>query len=64
VDRDGASVVYVVDIEGIVRAQPVSIGRELGNDAYVSSGLTGSESIIMGAILDRLKPGDRVEVSQ
>jgi histidinol phosphatase-like enzyme len=42
----------------------VTIGREVGSDVYVSSGVSGSESIIIGDNLKDLKVGDRVEVGQ
>jgi HlyD family secretion protein len=63
VDRESGKAVLVVS-EGIVQTKPVTIGREVGSDVYVSSGLTGSESIIIGDTLKDLKVGDRVEVGQ
>jgi HlyD family secretion protein len=63
VDRESGRAVFVVS-EGVVQAKPVTIGREVGSDVYVSSGLTGSESIIIGDTLKELKVGDRVEVGQ
>jgi hypothetical protein len=38
------------------------VGKEVGSDAYVLSGLSGSESIIIGDAGKELKVGDRVEV--
>lgn len=61
VARDDGKVVYVV-VDGVVQTKPVTVSRELGSDAYVSSGLSGSESIIMGDELKQLKPGDLVQV--
>jgi hypothetical protein len=54
----------LVVTEGTVKLRPVTIAREVGGDAYVSSGLSGSESVILGDALSQLKAGDRVEVSQ
>ena len=63
VTHEGGKAVLIVS-EGIVKVKPVTIGREVGGDAYVSSGLSGSESIILGENLKQLKAGDRVEVGQ
>jgi len=63
VDREGRKVVLIVT-EGMVKVRPVTIAREVGGDVYVSSGLSGSESVILGDALSQLKAGDRVEVSQ
>jgi HlyD family secretion protein len=63
VDREGKRVVFVVS-DGVVQVKPVSVSREVAGDAYVSSGLTGSESIIIGENLKELKPGDHVEVTR
>jgi hypothetical protein len=51
-------------VDGVVQTKPVSIAKEAGSDAFVSTGLTGSESIIVGDNLDELKIGDRVEIGQ
>jgi len=61
--RDGGKTVFVVS-EGMVHVKPITIGREVGGNVYVSSGLSGSESIIIGDTLKQLKAGDRVEVGQ
>jgi HlyD family secretion protein len=63
VDRESGKAVLVVSA-GVVQAKPVTIGREVGSDVYVSSGVSGSESIIIGDNLKDLKVGDRVEVGQ
>jgi HlyD family secretion protein len=63
VSRDGGKAVLVV-AEGVVKVKPVTIGREVGGNVYLSSGLSGSESIIIGDNVSELKAGDPVEVSQ
>jgi HlyD family secretion protein len=62
-ERDGRKVVLVVS-NGAVQVKPVSVGREVAGDAYVSEGLTGNESIIIGENLKDLNAGDQVEVSR
>jgi HlyD family secretion protein len=60
-DRADGKVVFVL-ADGTVQSKPVMVAREVGSDAYVSAGLSGSESIISGEILKQLKVGDHVEV--
>jgi len=63
VDREGRRVVLVIS-DGVVQVKPVSVSREVAGDAYVSDGLTGNESIIIGENLKDLKPGDNVEATR
>jgi HlyD family secretion protein len=63
VDREGGKAVFVVS-EGVAQIRPIKIGREVSGNVYVSSGLSGSESIIIGDTLNELKVGDRVVVGQ
>ena len=63
VEREGGKAVFVV-ADGKVQVKPVTVGREVGGDVYVSNGLTGSESIIIGDNLKQLAVGDPVEVSE
>ena len=63
VERESGKAVLVVSA-GVVQARPVTIAREGGSDAYVSAGLTGNESVIIGDKLNELKVGDSVEVSR
>jgi len=60
-DRADGKAVFVL-AEGTVQSKPVTVAREVGSDAYVSAGLSGSESVISGEILKQLKVGDHVEV--
>jgi HlyD family secretion protein len=60
-DRAEGKAVFVLS-DGVVQTKPVTVAREVGGDAYVSSGLTGNESIISGEILKQLKAGDHVEM--
>jgi len=62
-EREGGKAVLVVT-EGVVRSRPITIARETGNDAFVSAGLTGNESIIIGDNLQELKVGDHVELNR
>jgi len=49
---------------GVVQVKPISVGKDIGSEAYVLNGLTGNESIIIGDALQQLKAGDRVEVGR
>jgi HlyD family secretion protein len=60
-ERADGKVVFVL-ADGTVQSKPVTVAREVGSDAYVSAGLSGSESVISGEILKQLKVGDHVEV--
>lgn len=60
-DRDAGQVVFVVT-DGRAQVQPIVVEKEVGTDVFVSSGLTGSERIIVGSDLAQLKTGDRVEI--
>lgn len=60
----GSGKAVLVVSEGIVQERPISIARETGKDVYVSSGLGGSESIIIGDTLKQLKIGDHVQIGQ
>jgi HlyD family secretion protein len=67
VTRESGKAVLVAVTDGparVVQVKPVTIAREVGSDVYVSSGVSGSESIIIGDNLNDLKVGDRVEVVQ
>ena len=63
VTRPSGKTVLVVS-EGVVQEKPVTIRREVLGDAYVSAGLSGNESVIIGDTLQQLKAGDRVEMGQ
>jgi hypothetical protein len=58
-DRESGKVVLVVS-DGKVQSKPVTIQREVGADVFVSAGLSGNESIIVGDQLPQLRTGDRV----
>lgn len=59
-ERESGTAVLVVS-DGMVQSKPISVDRELGSDVFVSSGLIGTEAIIVGDLLATLKVGDRVE---
>jgi HlyD family secretion protein len=63
VEREDGKAVFVVS-NGVVQVKPVDIARELGADVYVSSGLSGNESIIIGPELSKLEIGDKVQTGQ
>ena len=58
---EGGKAVFVAT-DGVANVKPIVVGREADAEVYVSTGLTGSESIIIGDALKELQPGDRVEV--
>jgi HlyD family secretion protein len=60
-DGESGKTVYVVT-EGKVGVKPITVQKEVGTDVFVSAGLVGTEAIIVGEQLSRLKPGDAVEV--
>jgi HlyD family secretion protein len=62
-ERGGGKAVLVVS-SGTAEERPISVARETGKDVYVSSGLSGNESIIIGDELKQLKAGDRVQIGQ
>jgi hypothetical protein len=47
---------------GRAQEQAITVEKEVGTDVFVSKGLSGNESIIVGDRLQELKSGDRVEV--
>jgi RND family efflux transporter MFP subunit len=59
---DGGSFVWVVT-QGRLRRQPITTGRELGDQVVVSDGLLGGEALVVGDPGAELSDGDRVEVS-
>jgi HlyD family secretion protein len=63
VDREGETTVFVVS-DNIASVKPIVVAKEMGDDVYVSSGLTGKESIIVGDALKEVKAGDRVTTGQ
>jgi len=63
VDSDSGKAVYVI-ADGKVQLKSITVQKEVGSDAFISSGLTGSEAIIVGDQLPKLKPGDSVEVKK
>ena len=60
VDRESGKAVLVI-ADGKVQSKPITIQKEVGTDVFVSAGLVGSESIIVGDQLAQLKVGDKVE---
>ena len=58
----GASFVWVVT-EGRLRKQPVTLGRELGDQVVVEQGLLGGEALVTGDPGATLAEGQRVEVA-
>jgi HlyD family secretion protein len=61
-ERETGRAVFVV-ADGKVASKPVTIEKEVGSDVFVSTGLLGNESIIIGEPLKQLKPGDPVQFS-
>jgi Barrel-sandwich domain of CusB or HlyD membrane-fusion len=58
----GASFVWVVT-EGRLRRQAITLGRELGDQVVVETGLLGGEALVTGDPGASLAEGQRVEVA-
>jgi len=52
----------VVAQNGRAQEQPIAVEKAVGSDVFVSKGLNGNESIIVGEELKELKSGDRISV--
>jgi HlyD family secretion protein len=63
VDRESGKAVMSIS-DGVAQPKPITIARVVGSDVYVSAGLTGNETIIVGETLPTLKPGDRVDTKK
>ncbi len=61
-NRADGKVLLVLSSDSAVLSKPVTVSREVGGDAYITSGIAGNESIIIGDVLKQLKVGDHVEV--
>ena len=61
IDHNGQKAVLVAS-DGVASLKPIVVEKESAAEVYVSTGLTGNESIIIGEALKQLKPGDRVDV--
>jgi HlyD family secretion protein len=62
-NRESGKAVLIAQ-NGRAEEQPVSIEKEIGTDAFVSSGLNGGELIIIGQQLSQIEVGKRVEVKR
>jgi HlyD family secretion protein len=60
-DRESGKAVLVVT-DGKVQVKPVVVQKEVGPDSFISSGLAGTEAVIVSEQLNQLKAGDRVQV--
>ena len=58
----GAGKGVLVVVDGKVQPKPVVVQKEVGPDVFISSGLAGTEAIIVSEQLSQLKAGDRVEM--
>ena len=58
----GAGKGVLVVVDGKVQPKAVVVQKEVGPDVFISSGLAGTEAIIVSEQLSQLKAGDRVEV--
>jgi HlyD family secretion protein len=61
VERETGKAVLIVR-DGRAQEQPIHVEKEVASDVFVSKGLNGNESIIVGEQLQELKRGDRVYV--
>jgi HlyD family secretion protein len=62
-EHESGTSVYVI-ADGLVQVKPITVEKEVGAEVFVSAGLVGSESIIVGDALSSLKAGDRVEIRE
>jgi HlyD family secretion protein len=60
-EHDGSKAIFVV-VDGKVSQKQVNIAKEVGTSAFVSAGLSGTESVIVSEQLNQLKVGDSVTV--
>jgi HlyD family secretion protein len=60
-DRETGKAVLIAQ-NGRAQEQPVTVEKEVGSDVFVSTGLNGGESVIVGEQLEQLKTGDKVQV--
>jgi multidrug efflux pump subunit AcrA (membrane-fusion protein) len=58
--RNGKTVVAVVGENGIVHFQPVTIGRDYGNETEITSGLKAGD-IIVRTVSDEVQDGAKIE---
>ncbi|KAF1690724.1 efflux RND transporter periplasmic adaptor subunit [Pseudoxanthomonas taiwanensis] len=63
VERDGATVVFVVDERQRVELRPVQAGDTVGQEREVLSGLAPGETVVVGPP-ERLADGDRVRTAE
>jgi HlyD family secretion protein len=61
IERESGKAVLVIT-DGKVQSKPIVIQKEVGSDVFVSEGLNGNESIIVGDQLGAVKVGDKVTV--
>ena len=59
-DAMSGSAVFLL-VDGAVELRPITVTEERDGLSYVSAGLSGNESVIVGPDLATLVPGDRVE---
>jgi multidrug efflux pump subunit AcrA (membrane-fusion protein) len=62
VQRDGKDTVFVVADNGTAQARPVTLGRTLGDDREVLSGLSGGDTVVVEPP-EKLVDGARVRVA-
>lgn len=62
-DRESGKAVLVA-AGGRVQVKPITVEKEVGTDVFVSAGLVGTESVIVGEEINQLKAGDPVEVKE
>ena len=60
-DPKGNPIALIVDDDGKVRQQTLTIDRAIGNEWLVSSGLKAGDKVIVEGI-QKVRPGDRVKV--
>jgi multidrug efflux pump subunit AcrA (membrane-fusion protein) len=61
--QQGNQLVAIADAEDKITYRPVRLGRDLGNEVEICSGLATSDRVILSPNA-LLRPGDKVEVVQ
>jgi multidrug efflux system membrane fusion protein len=61
VEAEGGNYVYVINGEQQAETRPVTLGRSVGEDVIVASGLAPGETVVTDGQL-RLVPGARVQI--
>ncbi len=62
-DSDGKGSVYVLDAGDVVRVVPVKTGLDFGDEIEIVNGISDDDRVV-GAVIGRLSPGQKVTVKK